>query len=234
MSNDVERFSTASGSLKTRLLNSSVIVFLPFLFFRFIQLRRSWRFVQIAPHYVHDFDVLKYFLRLFWRTSWKSTKGKLLVLTSMGDGEFQLEGDLKGINIQESLSLLAKLETFLAIYELELMLALNIVPHTEMADELDSIIGRYRSEGNALLLDVERLDRRRQRRNTQMFVSGLFALFSIILFTYLAQSVDLSRIVTPEFLGWVGVFLIIVGLLTFRTWWSFPPVLQSNASPARS
>jgi hypothetical protein len=147
----------------------------------------------------------------------------------MKHGKFLSEGDLKAINVQESLSLLARLETFLAIYELELSLALNVLPHTEVADELDSIIARYGSRGGALLPDVERLDRKRQRRDTQMFVSGLFALFSIILFTYLAQPVDLTRMVTPEFLGGVVVFLAIVGLLTFRTWWSFPPVLQSDA-----
>jgi hypothetical protein len=147
----------------------------------------------------------------------------------MKHGEFLSEGDLKTISIQESLILLARLETFLAIYELELSLALNVVPHTEVADELDSMIERYDSEGGVLLPEVERLDRKRRRRDTQMFVSGLFALFSIILFTYLAQPVDLSRIVTPEFLSGVGVFLIMVALLTFRTWWSFSPVIRSDA-----
>lgn len=231
MPSDIEQLAADSASFTSQLLRSNTLLLSPLLIARFIQPRRSWRLMGIAPRYASDFAVFRCLLKLCWYAIWRSTKGKFLILDSIEHGKYLPESELKATNIRGSATLLAKLATFLTIYDLELSLALNLIPHTEIADELDSVIGRYESEGNTLLSEIEQLDRKRRRRDVQVFVSGFLGLSSIILFIYLSQLVDLARIVTFDFLYGAGAFLAILILFTSRIWWFFPPLLRSGATP---
>jgi hypothetical protein len=130
---------------------------------------------------------------------------------------------LKGLDTELSLANAKRLETFLAVYDLALGFAQSLLPYVELQDDLDSIIGQFESQGAAVLPDVERLARKRIRREAQAFASGCLALFVLLLYV-LASETNLALWL------WRGLvlavlFSVIPIFLVIAIWRNFPPLL---------
>jgi hypothetical protein len=152
----------------------------------------------------------------------------------MDEGVILSEDELKTIDLKVALKIFARLETFLAIYRLEIDLARSVIPYVEVTDDLDSVIGKFESEGETLLPVVEQLCRKRQRRDIEAFTSGILALLVLVLYI-LASSVDLAAWATYAVTA--GLFFILVWIIPVTAigiWRSFPPILRVNETAPHS
>ena len=173
MQTDRQQIINASAHLARRFRESRIgPVWVRLKFWELLWAYPPWRVTK----YQRDLWTIKCLRRTLRDARKKQNKGKTVIFRSMEEGVILSEDELKTVDLKAALKMFARLETFLAIYRLEIDLATSVIPYVELADDLDSVIGKFESEGETLLPVVEELCRKRERRDVGAFTSGVLTL----------------------------------------------------------
>lgn len=197
----------------------------PWLWLRFHESARKLPPVRISERYEEDnavFTCVKTALRDAHK---KENADKMLVFDAPKKPKFVSRDELVSIDVNRAIRTFKRVEAFLHLYIVEDELSGSLVPFTELADDLDELIERFKDgeDDTTLLEPMRSLLRRSRRKSVRAVGSGVLALLSLALLTPAEQ--------LPYFIlsAGIGGLLVLIALSlysAFSIWWSFPPLLS--------
>jgi len=195
---------------------------------RFFDLRVGLPPWYLVPAYSEDYAVIKCVRQTLREVGKRQNRNKVALFRDMKQSVFLSENEIGLDDTEKVLKVFWKIEAFLSIYRMEFNLSTSFIPFTDLTDELESIIEKFRAGSDRALLEpIDRLSRKLRRRFTQLFTSAILAIFSLYL---VIPSEQLATF-------WVGILLggLIISTLVFlisgmTIWHSFPPLLAEHYS----
>jgi hypothetical protein len=201
---------------------------------RFVRRCRHFPPFCIREEFRDDYNVHRSLAAAIDAWNKKENKGRTIVFDSPLIYRVLSREELATVDFDNAHKVLDMLRAFFKIHDLEGNCSSSLIPMTELTDELDDLIIRFRaerrktdSEYSELLKDLRRLETRIRRRKVQGATSALFLILTLLLLTPSPFSAALAFLITAGLLGLL--FAVPSLLLTYVTVWrSFLPLMSDK------